>query len=273
MPELPEVETIRRTLAPRLIGQTVRAVTVYDGQRVIHPPPAEFAAELAGATFTRLDRRGKYLLLSLDPPRTLVIHLGMAGRLWWQPDPPESLPWVRVLWLLREGCLIYEDPRRFGRIWLVEEGDLGRIRGLARLGPDPLVDGLDPSVMAPKLVHQHRRLKSLLLDQSFIAGIGNIYADEILHRAGLHPLRRASSLDEAQAKGLFEAAQEVLEEAVRHRGTSLRDYVDGRGEPGAYQNFLRVHGRAGEPCGRCQSSIVRIKVDGRGTYFCPTCQT
>lgn len=272
MPELPEVETIRRSLTPRLAGRRVRQVTVYNQQVIARPAVEEFCARLQGAVFGVPARQGKYLILPLDTGWVLVVHLRLTGQLTWRPDPPAPVRHTHVVFELDEGFLAYADVRRFGRFWLVREGELGQIRGLAELGPDPLGDGLTAAWLAGRLAGKQRPLKSLLLDQTFVAGIGNIYADEILHRAGLHPLRRANTLRDAEVSILWAAIREVLAEGLAHGGTTIRDYVDGEGESGRHQEFLRVYGRAGESCPRCGGTVTRTKVGGRSTYFCPACQ-
>lgn len=273
MPELPEVETIKRSLAPRLAGRTVRGVVVYNPRVIARPEAEEFCRRLRGAAFGAPARRGKYLLLPLNTGWALVVHLRMTGRLTWQPGPVAPAKHTHVIWELDDGFLVYEDLRRFGRLWLVKETELGEIKGLAGLGPEPLGEGLTAEWLAGRLAGQRRPLKNLLLDQTFVAGIGNIYADEILHRAGLHPLRRANTLDEAEAAALWAAIRGVLAEGLAHGGTTIRDYVDGEGESGRHQDFLQVYGRAGEKCPRCGGTVTRIKVAGRSTYFCPVCQS
>ncbi|MBC7346987.1 MAG: bifunctional DNA-formamidopyrimidine glycosylase/DNA-(apurinic or apyrimidinic site) lyase [Clostridia bacterium] len=271
MPELPEVETIKQSLAPYVLGQRIREVTLYQPRVVARPGPEDFCRLQAGATVRSLARRGKYLLFYLEEERVLVVHLRLTGRLVWQASPGPLSKHTHVVWHLDNGFLLYEDLRRFGRLWLVRETELVEVAGLAALGPEPLGEGLGGS-WAAAFWRRDRPLKSLLLDQRFVAGIGNIYADEILHRAGLHPLRRAATLSKGEAEALAEAIRNVLTEAIEHRGTSIRDYVDGQGASGQHQDFLQVHGRAGKACYRCGTPVVRIKLGGRGTYFCPGCQ-
>ncbi|MGB9886640.1 MAG: bifunctional DNA-formamidopyrimidine glycosylase/DNA-(apurinic or apyrimidinic site) lyase [Moorellales bacterium] len=272
VPELPEVETIRRSLEPWVVGQEICRTEVYDAKTLVCLSPADFCRRLAGAEIKALHRRGKYLLFHLEPQAVLVAHLGMTGQLIWQPEFSGPSRHTRAVWALERGFLVFEDLRRFGRIWLVPPEELAEIRGLANLGPEPLDGGLHAETLLSRVRGQRRPLKALLLDQRFLAGIGNIYADEILYRAGLDPRRPAASLTRQEAERLVASVREVLEEAVEHRGTSVRDYVDGRGNEGEHQNFLRVYGRAGKPCPQCGGAIDRAKIGGRGTHFCPRCQ-
>ncbi|MCR4419834.1 MAG: DNA-formamidopyrimidine glycosylase [Clostridia bacterium] len=273
MPELPEVETIRRTLAPRVVGQAVLEATVYDDKTLALPSPPEFTRRMAGTRLVSLERRGKYLLFGLAPEGVLVAHLGMSGQLLWQPGFCGPDRHTRAVWKLERGYLVFRDPRRFGRLWLLSDGETARIGGLAGLGPEPLPDMPDPEALFAPVAGRRRPLKALLLDQRFLAGIGNIYADEILFRAGLDPRRPVSSLSPEERQRLLAAIPEVLREALEHGGTSVRDYVDGQGREGEHQAFLRVYGRAGLPCTVCGESILRVRIAGRGTHFCPRCQT
>lgn len=272
MPELPEVETVRRTLQDKLAGCRITGAGVHRPEVIGTPGPAEFKAKIRGKEILRLDRRGKYLLVHLSGGFSVVIHLRMTGRLiYTRPVPPEKHTHL-VLYLDNGRELHFADVRRFGRVSLIPTRELGAVPGLAKLGLEPLSREFDREFLARELGRRRGRLKSLLLDQTFIAGLGNIYVDEALHLARIHPLRAACSLDEREVDALCRAIKTVLREGIKHRGTSMRDYVDGEGRAGNYQEKLRVYGREGQPCLSCGAAVRRIKVGGRSSYFCPRCQ-
>lgn len=260
MPELPEVETIRRSLAPLLTGRVITAVRFLSPHAANHQP-AEFTARLAGARITGLDRLGKHLLLRLDSG-TLDIHLRMTGKLLWNADPG---PHARVLLQLEQDLLIFDDIRQFGRFRWWPPGVVP-----LSLGPDAL--DLPFEVFAARLHARRGRLKTVLLDQSVLAGLGNIYVDEALFLARIHPLTPAARLGPVRLERLYAAIQEILAEALAAGGSSISDYVDASGERGAFQDRHQVYGRTGKPCSRCAAPIRRIVVTQRGTHFCPACQ-
>ncbi len=271
MPELPEVEHIARGLQARLPGRTIEAVeTRWPGALATHSPET-LAEALQGRTFRSVARRGKYLLLEL-PPDWLIVHLRMTGRLLYCPTPHpswEAHPHVHViLYLDGKARLYYQDTRKFGRLYLAQ--DPQEIVG--GLGPEPLEPALTPERLGALLHGRHRQLKPLLLDQRTLAGMGNIYVDEALWRAQLHPLLYSDSLTEEQVRRLHASIRHVLEEAIAHGGTTLRDYRGPGNEPGEHQYALAVYGRAGEACPRCGGAIQRIVVGQRGTHVCPLCQ-
>lgn len=273
MPELPEVETIRRSLAPHLAGATIAGVNpLYPG--ILLPDAGMFTSLLPGLKIQELRRRGKYLLLDLSQDWSLVIHLRMTGKLLWKPAPEDPARHTHVVLDLADGSqLHFNDVRRFGRWQLVETPLLCQVPGLCALGPEPIDADFGPGVFARQLAGREKgKLKALLLDQTIVAGLGNIYVDEALFLAGLHPLRVAASLSEEELARLAGACRQALETGVRHRGTTLRDYLDGLEQKGDMQNFLLVFDREGEPCPRCGAEIRRIKVAGRSSYFCPVCQ-
>ncbi len=270
MPELPEVETIRRDLARRLPG--ARIVAVWRGDAPGVDPGIQ---ALTGRTLAPPLRRGKYLALPLDDGRLLAIHLRMSGRLFLAPPGEPRDPYVRAEWTLEDlpdggrGVLRFRDVRKFGQVRILDPSawaDLDR-----RLGPEPLAPTFTVDALAARL-RGRRSLKGALLDQSVVAGLGNIYVDEVLWAARLHPLRRAGDLSPAEVGRLWGAIRTVLAAATAARGTTFRDYRDGRGEQGRFQAQLQVHRRAGQPCPRCGTPIERIRVVGRGTYLCPRCQ-
>jgi len=273
MPELPEVETIRRTLNALIAGKTVARVTVRL-PRILQRPddPAAFSAMLEGRTFQRVERRGKFLLMMLDG-LTLVSHLRMEGRYGVFPSDEPLAPHTHVVFHLSDGTdLRYRDVRQFGTMHLFQSGEEWLSEPLNKLGIEPLTDEFTVEAFERALGRRSGKIKPLLLNQEIIAGLGNIYADEALHLAGIHPLRSAASLKKAERQRLYGAIAATLRAAVEAGGTSVRSYVNGRGEMGMFQHRLHVYGRTGEPCHTCGSPIVRLVVGGRGTHVCPQCQ-
>jgi formamidopyrimidine-DNA glycosylase len=273
MPELPEVETIKRTLEARIKGLSVVSAEIFLPKLIRMPGVEEFKALLTGRKFLSLERRGKYLLLRLSHGLVMVIHLRMTGRLVYLPASADMAPHTHLIINLDDGCQMrYSDIRRFGTVSLVPASELDKLSGLRSLGKEPFDREFTRGYLLKQL-HSHRViLKTLLLDQSFIAGLGNIYADEVLFRARIHPQQRSNMLTQRQSARLFHAIREVLTEGIENRGTTLRDYVDGEGMAGNYQNLLKVHNRENQPCSVCSTNIVRLRISGRSTYFCPYCQ-
>lgn len=272
MPELPEVETVRRTLLEGgLAGLAIVAVRVHHPDAVHWPDTARFSRELQGRRIDGVRRRGKFLLLDCGG-RTLACHLRMTGRLWLSAAQEAQLSHTHVVLALSDGReLRFRDVRRFGGFTLMEpDGSMGPPL-LARLGPEP--EDLSLADLARACSRRAGSpVKSLLLDQAFVAGLGNIYADEALHRAGVHPGRTCGSLSTQEQAAVRRGVRTVLRDALRHRGTTFLDFRDGAGEPGAFQAFLRVYGREGLPCRRCGTPIARTRIAGRGTHLCPRCQ-
>ena len=263
MPELPEVESVRRQLAPLVVG---RSITEGWG----HPSPKFASApHAAGARIEAVDRRGKYLLLGLHDDRELIVHLGMTGQL--RLRPGELDPYVRAWWALDDGRVLeLRDVRRFGRLAVVPAGEHGSLPTLAAQGPEPWDEALDDGGLWRRLRGSRARIKTQLLSQRPVAGVGNIYADEALWRAQVHPARRTVTRREADR--LLLELRSVLEQGIANGGTTLRDYRTPDGEPGRNQLDLQCYGRAGEPCARCGSELRRSVIDARGTTACPTCQ-
>ncbi|HEY3315180.1 MAG TPA: bifunctional DNA-formamidopyrimidine glycosylase/DNA-(apurinic or apyrimidinic site) lyase [Bacillota bacterium] len=285
MPELPEVETIRRTVADRAAGRLITRVEVRRDKFVEPLTPAEFAARVTGRRLAEVDRRGKYLILRLsEAAGEIVIHLKMAGRLLvcraGEVLEPKLEKHTHVVFHLAGGLeLRHIDLRHFGRVsWVPGIRDRAgyaahpKLKGLAGLGPEPLSPDFTYDYLRVGLARRKTRIKPLLLDQSFIAGLGNIYADECLFRAGLHPERPAAGLKPREVRALYEAIQEIIAEAVAHRGTTIATYVDGEGRRGEFAAMLKAYGRTGEKCLRCGTPIERIVLGGRSTHFCPNCQ-
>jgi formamidopyrimidine-DNA glycosylase len=264
VPELPEVETVRRGLAPLVTG---RRVVDAGG----HPSPKFRAAvDAVGATVVGVDRRGKYLVLPLDDGRRLIIHLGMTGQLRVDPPPGAADPYDRAWWHLDDGArLALRDVRRFGRVAVIDS-DASALPTLAAIGPEPFDPAFTPEVLWANLRRRSVRVKTNLLSQRPVAGVGNIYADEALWRAGIHPAARAIS--RPAAARLHAALLEVLTAGIEHGGTTLRDYRGVDGSTGSNQLHLACYGRAGQPCPRCGATLRRSVVDGRGTTHCPLCQ-
>jgi formamidopyrimidine-DNA glycosylase len=288
MPELPEVETVCRQLEPELEGHRIERLDVLDARWSRPVPPAQLAEAASGRTIEGLGRRGKYLLLALDGGRTLVMHLRMTGNLILREgeemlDPSEGRRLyenersteerhLRARFVLDDGREVwFTDPRRFGEAFLIDDVDL-EARFAGRVGVEPLSPEFTPEALAAMASGRTAPLKSFLLDQSGVAGVGNIYADEALFRARLHPLSPAGSMKPEHTEALRDAVVAALEAGIDHGGSSIDDYRDGRGERGSMQDEFLVHTRAGEPCPSCGTEIVRIVVSGRSTYFCPSCQ-
>jgi len=287
MPELPEVETVCRQLDPELAGRSIERLEVLDARWCRPAPPRKLERAIAGATVVGLGRRGKYLLLGLDGERTLVMHLRMTGNLVLvegesKLDPSEgrrlyegerstSERHLRARFALDDGReLWFTDPRRFGEAFLIDDAKLDE--RFANLGVEPFSADFTPEALAAMAAGRTAPLKSFLLDQRHVAGVGNIYADEALFRAGLHPLSPAGSMKPEHAEALRDAVVASLEAGIDRGGASIDDYRDGRGGKGTMQDEFLVHTREGEECPECGGPISRIVVSGRSTYYCPSCQ-
>jgi formamidopyrimidine-DNA glycosylase len=273
MPELPEVETVRRTLAPALGARIIGAWDSGKGLHMGRKPPRGKLARLVGATITKLRRHGKYLLIDTDTPSTLLVHLGMTGRLLITAKSSPRAKHTHVVLDLGERELRFVDARRFGQVDVVDRAREREHEGLAVLGPDALVDGFDGAYLFARSRGKQATLKAFVLDQGVVAGVGNIYASEALWRAKLRPTRRAHRLTAAGADTLAAAIHEVFDRALTKGGTSLRDFVAANGVEGLNAEYLWVYDRSGEPCPRCKTKIRRTVLQGRATYYCPTCQT
>ena len=271
MPELPEVETIRRQLAPHLEGRTLDRVEISDYRWTQPAPPELIAAELTGARIEKLGRRGKYLIWQLDGDRHLLVHLRMTGAL--LLDAEGEPPHARVRFELDDGhVLTYTDPRRFGTGHLIRTTAARDAYLDQRLGTEPLTDEFTATYLRTQARGRTAPVKSFILDQRRIAGVGNIYADEALHRAKIHPLRQAGSLTGAQWSELKDAIELVLADGIDAKGASIDDFRHVDGARGSFQDRFVVHTREGEPCLTCGTPIRKLVVGGRGTYVCETCQ-
>jgi formamidopyrimidine-DNA glycosylase len=271
VPELPEVETVRRQLVPVLEGRRLDRVEISDGRLTRPLDPVVVAAELTGERVARLERRGKYLIVRFESGRSLLIHLRMTGSFRQTADGRDD-PHARAVVRLDDGSdVVYRDVRRFGTWLALEPGELEPYLD-ARLGEEPLAPEFTPEALATRLEKRKAPIKAALLDQRTVAGVGNIYADEALWHAELHPLREAGGLTRAESERLHEAVRAVLELGIERQGATLRDYRQPDGSAGSMQHEFKVYGRAGEPCDRCGTPIDKIRVAGRGTWYCPRCQ-
>ena len=267
MPELPEVETIRAQLAPRLQGRTFSSVEILDPRLTRPVDLFEVVEELEGDRVVAVERRGKYLLLRFDSGRALLVHLRMTGSFGFAPTSHE-----RAVIELDDGTrLAYRDVRRFGT-WLVLEGAELEPYLATKNGPEPLGPRFTSNWLAGQLARRRAPLKAVLLDQRVVAGLGNIYADEALWRARLSPLRPANAVEPEETRRLVRAIRAALTTGIARQGSTLSEYVTPEGSRGSMQDEFRVYGREGEPCPRCRTPIAKTRVGGRGTWFCPYCQ-
>lgn len=283
MPELPEVETTRRGIAPHAVGRVVTAVEVHDG-RLRWPVPATLAATLTGRTLTRLDRRSKYLLFRCERPGddsgsdhagTLLVHLGMTGSLRWYSDaaaaPPRRTHDHVDIRFGSGAVLRYHDPRRFGAIlWVPDPVDQHPL--IAALGPEPFEPGFNAPALHKVLRTRSAAIKLALMDNHVVVGVGNIYANESLFHAGIHPMRASNRVSVARLGLLVESVKTTLSAAIAKGGSTLRDYVDSEGEPGYFQLDYYTYGRAGMPCRLCGTPLKSIRLGGRATTYCHRCQ-
>ncbi|MDD2233869.1 MAG: DNA-formamidopyrimidine glycosylase [Desulfitobacteriaceae bacterium] len=273
MPELPEVETIRRTLLERVLGLNIIEV------KVLWPPVAQnwqdriFAEVVCGRKIESIERRGKYLLFTLDEGWSLVAHLRMTGRLNYYSCVQVPERHTHLVFSLNQGELHFSDVRKFGRIQLIPTDLRFRLASLAKLGPEPLDADFTANTLGKRLASKKTNLKTALLDQRVLAGLGNIYVDEALFRSGLAPERKVCSLSADEIGKLYGAIREVLQASILAHGTSLRDYRDANGRAGNFQDLLQVYGRGAQPCLKCGRLLEKIRLAGRTTVFCKSCQS
>lgn len=271
MPEMPEVETVRRTLTPLAVGKTIKRVDVwYD--KVIVGDVKSFQQQLKGKTIEKIDRYGKYLLFRLGD-LTIVSHLRMEGkyRLITADAPREKHEHLQFIFT-DGSALRYDDVRKFGRLQLVETGTERIVTGIKHLGPEALSPEFTEDYFAKALKKKTKKIKNLLLDQTVVAGLGNIYVDEVLWQAKINPVAESKDLTKQQVQDLYEAINSTIKEAIKLGGTTVHSFLNAEGQAGGYQDRLEVYGRAGEDCLRCGGKLVKIKVNGRGTTYCPNCQ-
>lgn len=272
MPEMPEVEQVRKTLAPHIEGRKITAVEIYLPRMLLHPTTDKFVEGVLGSTIQRVGRKGKYLMLELDADKKMVVHLRMTGALIAQSSDKEAPPYAKFKFTLSEGMTLwFTDIRTFGVIYLVQGQDYYN-EGFETLGPEPLSEGFSKEYLAPLAAKAKKPIKNFILDQKIIAGLGNIYADECLALSGIMPTRLANALSDKELEELCQAINAVIAQGIRNRGTTFRDYKDGEGNKGDNQNHLLVYGRGGKPCKKCGAALKQIKVGGRGTVYCEFCQ-
>ena len=273
MPELPEVETIVADLRPHLVGRTIERAELSFPTIVRFPEPEQFVDGIAGMRIESVGRRGKYIVIGISAHTNLVVHLGMTGQLRLvDPVVPVEKHTHAVFFLDDGKQLRYRDPRRFGRLLLGTEDDLVAAKKMPRLGPEPIAEDFAADELYRRLRKRRAPLKAVLLDQKAIAGVGNIYADESLHRARLRPTRLANTISKKSAARLHGSLRDSLQAAIRNRGSSVDTYRDAWGEPGGQQEELLVYGRAGEPCVTCGRPLSSVRIAGRTTVFCRHCQ-
>ena len=267
MPELPEVETIKNELSPWVVGQSFTQVTILDTELVSGGSAEEVRRGLIGQKVESLGRRGKYLIFHLSNGKSLIIHLRMTGSLLLNPQEVER--YARAVFHLSNGHrFVFRDRRRLGLMWLVDDADTV----VGKLGPEPLDESFTAGILGQRLSRHHISVKAALLDQCIVAGIGNMYADEALFAARIHPLRKADALSPAEVRTLHNCIRRVLEAAIDSKGASVDTYVRPEGELGTAHFAFKVAHRGGEPCPICGSTIERVPVQNRGTHFCPRCQ-
>lgn len=273
MPELPEVETIRRQLAAEVVGKRWLELHPHPCS-LFKTPPRFLADKLTGARLERVERRGKFLLLMLQPDWVLLAHLGMSGQILLIPPAANPSSHCHLRILLEDGReLIFRDPRRFGRLKLARSGDVESLKEVNKIGKDPLDAAFTWELFIGIIKGRNGAIKALLMDQKALAGVGNIYADEILFRSRIRPHRRTIDLSPVEIKDLFHSVRDTLREACRYGGTSFDEvYVDLFGQPGLYGGLLNVYGRQGESCPNCHAALRSIRVAGRGSVYCPHCQ-
>ena len=268
MPELPEVETIKNELSPYIVGRQFTGVTVCDAKLVRQPPVEEFRQKLLGQKVHSLERRGKYLIFHLSGGEALIIHLRMSGVLLLNSNQPDK--YIRVVFHLDNGSqLIFADRRRLGALWLVENEQAI----VGKLGPEPLAPEFTSETLAGRLQKHRAPIKAVLLDQTFVAGIGNMYADEALFAAKIHPLREANSLAPQEIRNLHQAIRDVLWSAIGSKGASVDTYKRPGGELGTAHFNFRVAHLGGKPCPICGATVQRLAIRNRGSYFCSNCQS
>lgn len=275
MPELPEVETVKRTLNAAIIGKRITGVEIFLPKLVLPLEVDDFKSKVLDSLITKVDRRGKYLLVYLSSGYTLVVSLRMTGRFVYVPANKELEvdKHTHLIFEFDDGSHLYfNDIRKFGTMHCTAQDCVDSSPEIAKLGPEPLESEFTQEWLRDNLKKRKRKIKQLLLDQTFIAGLGNIYADEVLFRGGIHPETIAKDLELEQIQSLYQAIIEVLTEAIANKGTTIKDYVDGEGQKGNYQWLLKVYGRKGKKCYNCNEEIESMKLGGRTSHFCPGCQ-
>ncbi|KPL12726.1 hypothetical protein AMJ74_06325 [candidate division WOR_3 bacterium SM1_77] len=273
MPELPEVETIKRELRPRIRGKIIANCIMLREDVIAHPSPKAFCKSIINEKILDVTRKARYLILELTNEKRLVFHLRLSGTMVLAPLDAEPEKFTRLALKLDDVQLLFREPRVLGRAYLIKAGEMpSNLKGFYNLGCEPISDDFDSVYLRQKIKHRKARIKSLLLDQNICAGMGNIYSDEALFRAGIRPLRRAYRITNKEMSQLIKALKEVIHEGIANFGTSVSDYRRTDGRDGNFQNFLCVYGREDQPCRKCGTKIVVKKIGNRSTRYCPKCQ-
>ena len=273
MPELPEVETVRRELLVSVLGAVIKDSTLIWPLVVEIPANQDLRSLVCGRSFVDVRRRGKYLLLDLSGGMTFVVHFRMTGRLIFYQEEPAPDKHTHLIFHLEYGSLHYSDTRKFGRIQIVDTAAVSELPALKKLGPDPLADDFEFDELGQQLtIRYNASIKAALLDQRVVAGLGNIYTDELLFRAGVHPNKTVAALRTSEILRIHQAMREILQTSIAYQGTTFRDYRHADGSKGEFQNRLQVYGRYKQSCRRCQTKLVREQIAGRTTVYCPLCQ-
>ncbi|MBE0478532.1 bifunctional DNA-formamidopyrimidine glycosylase/DNA-(apurinic or apyrimidinic site) lyase [Candidatus Aerophobetes bacterium] len=273
MPELPEVETIKQGMVKKIKGKKIGKVDIRNEKNIKIPSPQEFKKQVEGKSIQDIERKGKYLLLSLNSHKLLIFHLKLTGRLLFFPPQTQEPDYVRIVFnFFDTSKLFFCDIRGFAEAYLLSPDELDKIAAIKNMGPDPLCPDFTLAKFKQRLKGRKGKIKPVLMDQKVLAGIGNIYSQEAVHKAGIHPERDTSRLTSHEIEAIYRALLEVLKEAIEYKGSSVDAYLDLNGEKGDYVPRLKVYGREGENCYRCKSIIKRKKISGRGTYFCDNCQ-
>ena len=273
MPELPEIETVKKTLSPLLVGQKIADIKIQRADIIKHPIADDFAQRVCGRKIVSLSRRGKYLCIHLDDGQMLVAHLRMTGRFICVPASHPLKPHTHVIFVLtNQSQLRFSDTRRFGCLWLLDKDEPDTVTGMQKLGVEPLTTDLTTEYVQSKLGKRRVAVKNGILDQSVIAGLGNIYADETLFTAKIHPERLCNTLSFEEWDAITRAIPPILEKSIENNGTTFSDFLDGEGNEGSNMPFLRAYGRYGQPCMSCGKPMCKTRVGGRGTCFCACCQ-
>lgn len=272
MPEMPEVETVRRTLTPLIVGKTIKKVVLWY-PKIVATDHEKFIKELPGKRVLKIDRYAKYLLIRLSDNLTIVSHLRMEGKyhLTTSDAPKDKHDHVEFIFT-DQTALRYNDVRKFGRMQLILTGTERQVTGIGKLGPEPNSIEFSSDYFIKALSRKKKNIKNVLLDQTTVAGLGNIYVDETLWQSGIHPLSATNKIPAEKAKELWQNINQTIKIATKKRGTTVHTYLDANGNVGGYQEMLKVYGHAGEPCAKCGTELEKIKVSGRGTTFCPHCQ-
>ncbi|APU71093.1 formamidopyrimidine-DNA glycosylase [Companilactobacillus crustorum] len=272
MPEMPEVETVRRGLNSQVKGRKITNVEIRYPD-LITGDVNQFIEFVTDATITDVGRRAKFLLIHLNNGYTIISHLRMEGRYRISADPSAIDKHSHAIFTLDNGQkMIYNDVRKFGRMQLWNTDDLDNNKSLQKLGPEPLSKTFTFALLKPRIMRHHKDIKTVLLDQSVMSGLGNIYVDEVLWKAKIHPQTPSNHLSDTDIQNIIELSNQEMKKAIEAGGSTIRSYIDATGHKGNMQNSLKVYGKEGTPCPRCGTNIVKIKVSGRGTHFCPKCQ-